>query len=262
MRGMKSIRGGKGLGDALYVQAVARHLLPKLGKLRIATPWPEVFEPLNGSVECIPFTRAGIDIVAHYSVHRYSQRSQWQDVCHSAGIREPVDLRIDWTPSTGAGRTLRAIAGNRKLLLVQMPRAPMDRKDGFGRELLPDCATIQKLINKARARGACIVQVGAGRCLHQFHGIDVDMANKTSVAELMDIALVADGFIGFVSFAVPLAESMNKRALFVWSRAGLRASNPVVRTITPTKILEKQTSRYVLDDATEQNLEHELDALL
>ncbi len=130
----------------------------------------------------------------------------------------------------------------------------MDRKDSFGAELLPDCRTIDRLIAMARERGAFVVQIGAGRPLYRLSGIDLDLANQTSVTDLLDIATEVDGFLGYVSFIVPLAESLDKRALLVWSRRGLAAGHPYVRQITPQKVLEKATSRAVFDDATEAQL--------
>jgi hypothetical protein len=68
------------------------------------------------------------------------------------------------------------------------------------------------------------------------------------VRDLLDVASVADGFLGYCSFMVPLAESFSKPALFVWSHRGLRAPQAYVRQITPQKILHRDTSHFVMDD--------------
>jgi ADP-heptose:LPS heptosyltransferase len=143
---------------------------------------------------------------------------------------------------------------------VQLPRTPMGRTDGFGKELLPDCRVIQRLIDGLRGK-ALVVQVGSGDPLFRFTGIDVDLANKTTVAELVDVALAANGFLGYVSFIVPLAESLGKPALLVWSSAGLKARQPYVRQITPRKVLHCKTSRHVMDDAPEQEVMESLNAI-
>src|SRR5687767_6227046 len=124
---MRTIRGGSGLGDAIYVASVVRHLNHKGERLRVATSWPDVFRYLDA--ECIPFTRTGIDILAHYSARKPQPTKQWQDCCLAAGITETVDLRLEWR-------------GKRRLdtgpvVLVQLPRSPMGRTDGFGASLLP-----------------------------------------------------------------------------------------------------------------------------
>ena len=245
----RSIRGGMGLGDALYVQAVARHLVMKGERLRVHTSWPDVFRPLGDNVEIAPFTRLGVNILAHYSLRKgRAETTQFQDVCLTAGIREPVELKLDWTPTSCIGDDLKA--RGRPIVCVQLPRAPMGRKDGFGAELLPDCGVIQKMIDEIKGT-ALVVQIGSGVPLYRFSGIDVDLANRTTVAELLDVALAADAFLGYVSFIVPLAESLGKPALLVWSRKGLKAGHLYVRQITPKKVLHAPRSSHVFDDAPE-----------
>ncbi len=249
-----------GLGDALYVQSVARHLVGKGERLKVHTAWPEVFRPLGEMVRTVPFSRLNVQVVAHYpNRKRFTDTTQFQDCCITAGIREPVDLRLDWmvTNQRLIGRLKEAGKPN---VFVQLPRAPMGRKDGFGAELLPDCRKIQTAIDRLKGR-AQIVQIGSGTPLHKFDGIDVDLADRTSVGDLLDASTVADAFLGYVSFVVPLAESLGKPALLVWSRRGLRSSTPYVRQITPSKVLHKPSSRFVLDDASEQEIEEAADAL-
>lgn len=257
---MKSIRGGMGLGDALYVQAIARHLVKRGQRLKVCTAWPDVFLPLGDRVAIAPFTRLGIDFLAHYSARkRYSETKQFEDCCITAGIHEPVDLRLDWVPTSEVGERLKG--AGRPVVCVQLPRSPMGRKDGFGAELLPDCRVIQRLIDRLKGR-AQIVQIGAGEPLFRFKGIDVDLANRTTVREMVDVAVAADGFLGYVSFVVPLAESLGKPAMLVWSRRGLKSGTQYIRQITPEKILFKATSRHVVDDWLGEKLDEAIDAFL
>jgi hypothetical protein len=240
----KTIRGGMGLGDAIYIQSVARDLVERGEKLRVCTAWPDVFRYLP--VETAPFTRNGIDYLAHYSLRKGNKTTtQFEDCCLQAGIREPVELRLDWRPTSDKGERLKE--HGKPILCVQLPRNPMGRTDGFGKDLLPDCRVIQRCIDAYRGR-ALIVQIGKGAPLFKFQGIDVDLANQTTVCEMFDVALAADAFLGYVSFIVPLAESLGKPALFVWSRLGMTRGPVYVRQITPQKILHRPTSRFVLDD--------------
>jgi hypothetical protein len=256
---MRSIRCGRGLGDSIYLQSVVRHLVRNGPALRVKSDYPDVYLPLGRSIEVVPFTRQA-DITAHYSSRKsIPATTQFQDCCINAGIREPVDLRLDWT-MTNQWLVDRVRKPGKPVLVVQLPRAPMGRLDGFGKELLPDCRAIQRLIDEAKGSHT-LVQIGAGEPLFRFRGIDIDLANETTVAEMIDVASLADGFLGYVSFMVPLAESLRKPALFVWSRAGLRAAHPYVRQITPSKVLCRKTSSYVMDDATEQQIVESLDAL-
>lgn len=241
---MKSIRGGSGLGDSIYLASVVRHLLGKGEPLLVRSDWPAVFSQLPVQVE--PFTRAGIDVLGHYSSRKHLLGStQFEDLCACAGITEPVDLRLDWKPSNLA-LIDRIRSPGKKVVVTMLPRSPMGRSDGFGAELLPNCKVIQTYIDSLG--DATVVQVGAGQPLFAFRGIDVDLANQTTVSDLLDVASQADGFLGYVSFLVSLAESFDKPAMFVWSKRGLRAGSAYVRRITPQKVLHLESSRYVIDE--------------
>ncbi len=243
---MKSIRCGRGLGDSLYLQAVVRHLLLHGGlRMRVASDWPDVFRPLGDRVEVIPFTRR-VDIAAHYVARKAIEgTTQFEDCCIRAGIREPAELRLDWT-ITNEGLAAKVRKLPRPALVVQLPRTPMGRTDGFGRNLLPDCRALQVLIEQHRDTHS-IVQIGAGQPLFRLAGIDLDLANRTTVAETIDVAAVADRMLGYVSYMVPLAESLDKSAVFVWSARGLQDARPFIRQITPKKVLHKASSRAVID---------------
>lgn len=262
---MRSIRGGMGLGDALYVQAVARHLAAKGERLKVATAWPDVFRPLNGSVECMPFTRAGISIVAHYTTQKGRRgTTQFEDVCATAGLSEPVPLSLDWRAPTSSPLLdrVREVAAGRPIVLVQLMRPPMNRKDRFGASLLPSGAVMQLMVDRVRDR-ACLVQVGSGKRLHELTGVDLDLADRTTVSELLDVATIAAGLVGYVSFFVPLAESLGKPAVFLWSSRGLRDPVAYVRQITPEKVLHrKDLAGFAVDDWPRDKIEGVVDAFL
>lgn len=243
---MKTIRGGNGLGDSLYVQAIARHLVRKGERLQVCTSWPDVFSQLD--VETIPFRRNGVDIVAHYVQGKQNRdTTQFEDCCLKAKITEPVELKLDWEP---VGKVL---GFEKPLILVALPRQPMDRKDGYGNELLPNCEVIQRAIDQLKVR-ATLVQVGAGKPKHELHGFDLDLSNKTTVCDLLDMASVADGFLGYCSFFIPLAESFGKPLLSVWSSRGLRSEHLFIRLVRPKKLLHLQSSKYVMDDCQDHEL--------
>lgn len=251
---MRSIRCGRGLGDSIYLQSVARHLVRRDGApLQVHSDWPDVFRPLGDGVRVVPFSRTNISILAHYASRKGSATTQFQDCCINAGITGVVDLRLDWT-TQGGPLVDRVLAGGKPVVCVQLPRSPMGRSDGFGAELLPVPCVTQKMIDHLRGR-ATIVQVGAGKVLHHFRGIDIDLANKTTVRELLDVASVASGFVGYCSFMLALAEALDKPSIMAWARAGLESKDLYVRQITPQKIIEKpRLTRYVYDDCAEQQI--------
>jgi hypothetical protein len=259
---MKSIRGGKGLGDSLYLQGVVRHMLENGHKqIKVYSNHADVFLPLGDRVVVKPFQRNGADIIAHYVSRKHIEgTSQFEDSCISAGIKVPVEFRIDWrTPTDGPAVELQK--HGKPIILVQLPRSPMDRKDGYGKEILPDCRTIQKCIDRLAGR-ALIVQIGAGQALYKFDGLDVDLANRTSIVELMDLAAVAHGFLGYCSFMIPLAESFRKPALFVWSRKCIQSSDRFLRLLTGDKVLHGDKSKYIMDDCDDETLDAAIEELI
>lgn len=260
---MRSIRAGMGLGDALYLQSVVRHLTASGEKLLVRTAWPEVFRQLNGSVQVAPFSRAGINVLAHYVSRKgIPGTTQFEDCCINAGVKDPIEMRLDWKPTTKLADEVVKQAAGRPIVLVQMMRPPMNRRDKFGASLLPNGDVVQACIDQMRRR-VFLVQVGSGICLHYFNGIDLDLSNKTTVTELLDIASVASGFIGYVSFFVPLAESFGKPALFVWASRGLKDRIAYVRQITPEKVLHrKDLSQFVIDDWDIERVKGVADAFL
>jgi hypothetical protein len=256
---MISIRSGRGLGDALYLQGVARHLVEKGQDVEVCTGWPDVFRPLADKVRVSPFRKDRLDRVAHYvSRKTIKDTDQFTDCCKSAGIDEPVDFRLDWQVVSPVWKEMIS----HPLVLVQLPREPMDRKDGYGMELLPDCRTIQRAIDMLRERGVKVVQIGKGEPLYTFRNLTADLSNMTSVTDVLDLASLADGMLGYCSFMAPLAECLNRPALLVWSRRGLRSNNPFIRQIVPTKIFNKPSSRAVMDDCSDQELTEAVDAFL
>lgn len=251
---MISVRSGRGFGDGLYLQSVARHLVECGERVEVCSDYADLFRPLKGRVVVSPFRRERIDRIAHYIRRKgIAGSDQFRDCCISAGISEDVDLRLDWSASN-AELVERVGASGRPAIVVQLPRAPMAREDGFGADLMPDCRVIQRIIDQVKP-WAFVVQVGKGVPLFRFSGIDLDLANRTSVADVVDVASLSAGVLGYCSFIVPLAESLRKPALLVWSRSGLNSNVEFIRSIVPSKIIYRAaTTRYVMDDCSDAEL--------
>lgn len=254
---MLSVRSGRGLGDSLYLQGVARYFVGAGQQVEVCTNYPDVFRTLP--VKISPFRREPMDRVAHYVARKtVSGSDQFTDCCIAAGITEKVEFKLDW--KVCCPRWSKVI--RRPTVLVQLPREPMDRKDGYGMELLPDCRTIQRAIDVMRDRGVHLIQIGKGIPLYKFTGINLDLANETTVSDVLDLASMADGVLGYCSFIAPLAECLNKPALLVWSRAGLKSRNPFIKQIVPAKIFNKPSSHAVMDDCSDDEITKAVDALL
>lgn len=253
----KTIRAGRGLGDAIYLQSVVRHLVQKEQNLTVCTDWQDVFLPLRDKVKFLPFTRQNIRIIAHYSARKsFKDTTQFKDCCVQAGINEPVELKIDWVQINK--QLIESIKTDKPLLVVALPRAPMGRNDRFAIDLLPKKDIYQMAVDILKEKYT-ILQIGAGKPIYNLENIDIDLTDKTSVTDLFDIASVADGFLGYCSYIIPLAESFNKKGLYIWANKGLRSAEQYINTITPQKILEHSNSKYFIDNWDEPKIRQIID---
>lgn len=256
----KKIRAGRGLGDAIYLQSVVRYYVQKNQPLIVVTDWPDVFYSLKDKVSFIPFTRQYIDIIAHYSGRKsFKDTTQFKDCCLQAGIFEPVKLKIDWQPINL--ELINQLKSDKPIIVVQMPRKPMGRNDNFGIDLLPNQKAMQQVIDLVKDKFT-IVQIGKGKPVYKLEGIDIDLTDKTSVTDLYDIAYIADGFIGYCSYLVPLAESFGKKGLYVWASKGLKSAEQYINTITPEKILYNSNSMFLMDNWEESKIKEVVDDFL
>lgn len=241
------IRGGAGLGDAIYIRPIAEHFVRAGEKVTVCSGYPDVFLGSGAAVE--PFDRFNIQVLAHYvGGKRDTTTNQWQDICRSAGVSVP--LRFDWqVRNPQLLEAIKADAGGRSLVLVHGGRTPMGRTDGFGKELLPQKSAFDAALG-AVGDSCFLVRVGKGADLYPLD-VDVDLNGSTSVSDLLDIASICDGVIGQCSFAIPLAEVFDKPLLVVWAAHGMQSNmHPYICQITPQKVLSKPTSSFVVDDWT------------
>jgi hypothetical protein len=237
------VRGGSGLGDSLYLRPIAENLA-KHGPVTACSNYPDVFR--GSGVRVDPFRRDHIDIVAHYiNGKSNSGTTMWQDICANARVDAP--LKFEWTVGNAdLIRGLKDRAQGRPMVLVHSGREPMGRKDGFGLDLLPIraafCAVLWSLMD------CFTIRIGSGNVIYDIP-CEADYYGKTSVGELIDIASVCDGVVSMCGFPVPMAECLDKPLLAVWAAKGLVSANQFIRTCTPSKILSKATSSFVMDDA-------------
>lgn len=231
------------MGDAIYIRPIVEHFIGQGQIVTVCSDYPGVFTGTGATV--VPFDRFNIDVLAHYTTgKRDTSTNQWQDICRSARVNVP--LSFEWTvKNRKLVEALRADAKGRPLIMVHGGRTPMGRADGFGKELLPEREAFDEVM--ASLEDCFTVRVGKGADLYPLD-VDEDLNGTTSITDLLDLAASCDGVVGQCSFAIPIAEVFDKPLLIVWSAAGLRAPHVYLRQITPTKVLSKPSSLYVVDD--------------
>lgn len=247
-----SIRGGFGIGDSLYVQAIARHLINRGETVEVCTAWPDLFIPLGDKVTISSFRKLPVDRIAHYSPRKEKKDTdQFQDCCIQAGINEPVELAIDWEPRNQ--ELIERISSEKPVIVVAMPREPFNRGDNYGIELLPRREAMQAAIDVLKDK-TTLVQIGKGEPIYKLDGIDIDLSNQTSVTDLLDIGYTADGFFGQPSYIIPLGESFFKPVFCVWASAGMKSHTRFIRLVRPQKVFHRITSTYVTDSASKDQI--------
>lgn len=245
------IRGGAGLGDSIYLRVIAEHFKAEGHDVTVCSDYPDVFAGAGVKVEA--FRRNNIDRLCHYTVGKTNpETTQFEDMLASGGIHVGVDLRFDWTiRNQKLVDKLRTAAAGRPIVLVHGGRNPMNRSDGFGRELMPTergFAIALKVL--AEWSGAFLVRIGKGSDVyHLGRYIHADLNDQTSVTDLFDLGKTCDGVIAQVSYAVPLAECFDRPLMVVWAAAGIAPGvHMYVQQIVPRKILQKPTSTFCWDD--------------
>lgn len=268
------MRGGSGFGDALYLRPIVMHIAAagKLG-LEIATDFPSIFKDIQ-NVRTAERSKENIQIIAHYMNRKHVQgTSQFEDMCiyasknpylREAGI-DPMKVAYDlkWkVRNPGLVEEVLEKAGTKPVLFVPLPRLPMNRRDGFGDELSPVWRVCQHVVDDVGGR-FFKVMMGKGAPLYHMKGVDLDLSNKTSYTDVIDVATVCSAFLGFgSSFVIPLAESLMRPALHIWSARGLRSKNPFLTKLTPQKVLHAGRSGWVIDEWPIQKVQDRAKAYL
>lgn len=236
-------RGGSGLGDSIYLRAIAEEVIRLGSEVTVFSDWPDVFIGSSARVE--PFCRNRMDIVAHYIGGKTrAHTNQWEDICAASGVQAPLTFPWEVQNPALVARVMELAAG-RHVVLVHGGREPMGRKDGFGRELLPRRDAFERVL--AALADCFLVRIGAAPEIYPVP-CHMDLNGGTSVSDLLDLGSSCAGIVGQCSFAIPLAEVFDRPFLGVWSSAGMRSREVWVRLVTPRKILSKPTSRAVVDD--------------
>lgn len=253
---MIRLRGGSGLGDSIYLRPIVDHLERTGAAVTVLSNYSDLFIGTKAIVE--PFSRKPVNVLAHYSVFRSRQSTnQFEDVCEAARL-ERLSLRFDWKiRNRKLISDIRAKAAGRKVILVHGGRAPFGRTDGLGMEIMPKREAFDTALF---ALSDCYtVRIGKGQHYYDL-STEHDLTDITTVSDMIDLACSCDGVVTQCGFPIPLAECFDKPVLVIFGAAGLASRHPIIKLVTPAKILCKPSSSHVVDDWTDTRIAEEASA--
>lgn len=225
--GMMKIRGNSGLGDAVYLYSVAKHLQDNGELVEVLSNYPEIYEALGCAVQ--DYDRAlTVDLDCNYCHKKGRDSAQMADISEPVGIDLPI--RLSRTKPT---------------ILVPRWGNPMNNKIDRS-ELIPDRAPVQDFID---LHDALYIQVGESDQAHSedWDNIDIDLTDRTSVPALMWLYSAVDGVLSTIGNPVAFAEAFDTPLFCVFAQSGFDSNNRFFSTIRPHKVITKETSYYAVD---------------
>lgn len=232
--------GPKGLGDAIYLRAIALHFLEIGKQVTVFTFWPDVFSDLP--VQAL--TAAGVTgepgegtklKQSFYCLHCQAPAmrvlTQFQMMCLQAGVEVPIELRADWkVRNQGLVDSVIAQAKGRPILLYQPVRRVQKPYD-----LPPESAEFLKHLDDSYFRvkvGHPNYSDGDGPCERNLFG-------ACSVSDLFDLASVADLCYAEPSYLPILAQALDRRFVCMFSRRALASDFAKVAGVRPERLFHK-----------------------
>lgn len=257
----KTIRSGSGVGDNIYLHSVVRHLAKQNPQIHysVRTRFPELFCQLPKNVSTEEFSKVRCDIVSHYSTRkRIKDTDQYQDMLITAGLPKESEFATDWqVMNKGFTDGVLKASGGKPIVIVNQPRAPMGRRDGFGLEILPDSDVFDyTALQVKELLGAYLVQIGGKEAdaMHECPHIDLSLVGKTSLKGIMDLGRIASAGFGQCSQIIPLMEIFDKPVMIAWGHRVAQSKEEYVRTILPEKILHGKKSSWVFGNWSNEKI--------
>ncbi len=237
------LKGPSGLGDSIYSYPIIKYFIEKKFDVEILTRYKDIFKNLDCKVR--PYFYFNDDIDFNYVPRKFHKRtSQFEDMCILSGITKKIKLEINYEGK-------RKFKTKKKICVIQRPYWPMNELEKRV-ELVPDYSQIQKLI--INNQDYYYVMVGVKNSLDfEIKGID-ETIEKTSIDDLFKIINASDMVITQIGWTIALAEILNKKIFVIFSVNGLESDNWFFNTITPKKVITKQTSSYCIDNWTNEKI--------
>lgn len=239
---MIRINSPRGLGDAIHLRAIVRHLLSIGHEVTVFTRWPEMFGDLPVTVHAADEAIEYRDLISARAcfqcrVPQVREMSQFANACLQAGIDQPIDLDIGWAVRNAPLlKDITGRAAGRPILVFQ----PLKHVSNSNEELLrPDNDAFRALIGSHRDHFK--VRVGHPRFVDDDHALpgDLDLVGKTSVTDAIDLVTICDLVCCEPSFLGIAAQAFDKKVICLFSSRALRSTVIKVAGVTPARVFHK-----------------------
>lgn len=243
--GSLKLHAPKGLGDAVYLRAVARHLVLRGHRVEVATPWPGIFDDLPVFVRRHSEGSGEFRHVAMCScrIAHVQAMDHFTNACRRAGIDEQVDLEIGWrVRNTALVERVKRRAGDRPILIYQPIK--IARNDDQ-RALRPSPDALYGEIDPEMFR----VKLGHPSFVNDCPEAPCDLSlfGETSATDLFDLATVADRIVSEVCYLIPLAQALRKPLTAVFSKKAMESPNIRISMLNPRRLLHRpELARVVI----------------
>jgi len=231
------LNASKGLGDAIYLRAAVLHVL-KSEPVTVYTRWPEVFFDL-------PIKVRGIECIAEADDLRsvaYSMRAPMTECmfdarCRVAGLEPPIEMRLDWPIRNSAlVDSVREQAAGRQVIVYQPQKVDL---------LSPAARPFRYAV-----AGLDGFRVKIGRepyVTDDALPCELDLLNKTSVLDAIDLCASADRMFGELCWLMPAAECLGKPFKCIYSHRAM-ASDEWIKNIDPQIMFRGSSKSEILFD--------------
>jgi hypothetical protein len=251
--GQMILRGAGGFGDSIYMYPVLKYFLKKGETVEILTKYPDIYAPLRklGLIISDRYSKAP-DTECRYAP-RYSIQvtTTYQDTLILSGAPPSLPFTIEFEhPKEFAFST------NKKICVIRKPTMPMKGKSG-GDILIPDCSIIQRLIDKYR-NDYYFVLAGnpEGEFNFPLRGIDLDLTEKLTIPEVLQLAFQSDMIITQCGFFIPICETLNRRCFILFSDKGMKSNYKFSPHITPRKVINNYSAvNFAIDNEPFANID-------
>jgi hypothetical protein len=215
---------------------VLKYALENGEKTEILTKHPEIYEALRAR---------GLIISDRYAKEpdrecRYAPRyanqatTTYKDTLILAGIADNLPLEIEFE----CQRRFDFPVG-KKVCVIRKPSIPMKGKPG-GEVMIPDCNIFKQIIHAFRNEVYFVLAGNSeGDFKFQFKGIDLDLTEKLTVTELLQLIKQSDIALTQCGFFLPFCEALNKKVFIVFADKGMKSKYKFFPHITPKKVINK-----------------------